>query len=114
MIVFLAAFSVFNVLLGYAALRRAEKLMSREERAAWVSPRLHAIAAFAAWSLPVLCAFATGAAWSMEEGDRHWAPAVILAPVLWLLAMGAFFAIVDVAEDGVSDLGHGTLRRPKG
>lgn len=111
MIIFLAAFSVFNVLLGYAALRRAERLMSREERAAWVSPRLHAIAAFGAWSLPVICVAATGAAWSMEAGDSHWAPLVIVTPVAWLLAMGVFFAIVDVAEDGVSDLGRGTLRR---
>jgi hypothetical protein len=111
MVQFLVAFSVFNVLLGYAALKRAEKLMSREERAAWMSPRLHAIAAFAAWSLPVVCIAATGWAWSMEEAHRHWAPLAVISPVLWLLAMGAFFAIVDVAEDGVSDLGRGTLRR---
>ncbi len=113
MVMFLGAFSVFNVLLGWAAIRRAERLMSRDERAAWASPRLHAIAAFAAWSLPVICVFATGAAWSLEADARHWAPAVIVGPVLWLLAMGAFFAAVDFAEDGVLDLARGTLRKPR-
>ncbi|MDX2233680.1 MAG: hypothetical protein NW200_04200 [Hyphomonadaceae bacterium] len=108
---FLIAFSVFNVLLGYASIRRAERLMSREERLAWASPRLHAIAAFAAWSLPLICIVATGGAWSVAAEDWHWAPLAILAPVGWLLVMGAFFAVVDFAEDGVLDLARGTLRK---
>ncbi len=107
MIVFLLAFSAFNVILGYAALRRAQKLVTPEGRAWWASKRLHAIAVFAAWTLPLVCILAVGAAWALNDVAAHWAAPVILAPVGWLLLMGIFFAIVDVAEDGVLDFGRG-------
>jgi hypothetical protein len=107
MTMFLAAFSLFNVVLGYAALRRAMKLGTEEGRAAWASARLHAIATFGAWTLPLACILATAFAWALEAPDRHWAPAIILVPTGWLVVMGAFFAIVDVAEDGVMDFGRG-------
>lgn len=114
MTVFLMAFSAFNLCLAAAAWRRAARLSTPEGRAWWASARLHAIATFAAWSLPLICALATGLAWTLTESARHWSAVSILAPVGWLLLMGAFFAIVDVAEDGVLDFGRGPKRPPPG
>jgi len=110
MIVFLTAFSAFNLSLAYAGLRRALRLGTPEGRAWWASGRLHAIAMFAAWTLPGVCGIATGAAWRLAFSASHWAAPAILAPIAWLLAMGLFFAIVDVAEDGVLDFGRGPKR----
>jgi hypothetical protein len=108
MTVFLAAFTGFNVFLAYAAVRRAGKLMTADGRAWWQSKRLYAIACFAAWSLPVICVLATAEAWTLHrQGVEHWAAPAVLAPVGWLVLMGIFFAIVDVAEDGVLDFGRG-------
>jgi len=112
MTVFLAAFSAFNAFLAYAALRRAGKLMTTAGRDWWQSKRLYAIACFAAWTLPAMCIGATGLAWGLlSQGVQHWAAPTILAPVGWLLLMGIFFAVVDVAEDGVLDFGRGV--KPK-
>ena len=107
MTVFLLAFSAFNIVLGFAALRRAMKLVAPEGRAWWASKRLYAIAVFAGWTLPLVCVLATGAAWALNDDAPHWAAPAILAPVGWLVLMGIFFAIVDFAEDGVFDFGHG-------
>lgn len=108
MSVFLAAFTAFNFFLAYAAVRRAVKLMTADGRAWWQSKRLYAIACFAAWTLPVVCLAATAAAWGLHgRGVEHWAAPVMISPVGWLLLMGVFFAIVDVAEDGVMDFGRG-------
>lgn len=107
MAVFLTAFSVFNTFLALAAIRRALKLGTPEGRAWWASSRLYLIARFAAWTLPLVCAAATALAWGYRPGAQHWAPLTILAPIGWLLLMGAFFAVVDVAEDGVMDFGRG-------
>ena len=107
MIVFLLAFSAFNVILGFAALRRAMKLVAPEGRARWASKRLYAIAVFAGWSLPIVCVLATGVAWALNDDAQHWAAPTVLAPVGWLLLMGTFFAVVDFTEDGVLDFGHG-------
>jgi hypothetical protein len=107
MTVFLLAFTVFNVCLAAVAWRRALRLATPDGRAWWASARLHAIASFAAWTLPLICAGATGLAWTLDGDARHWSGPVILAPIGWLLAMGLFFAIVDVAEDGVLDFGRG-------
>ena len=112
MLVFLFAFSAFNVILGYAALRRAQKLAAPEGRAWWASKRLYRIAIFAAWTLPFVCVAATGAAWALNDAAAHWAAPAILAPVGWLLLMGVFFAVVDFAEDGVLDFGHGPKPGP--
>ena len=111
MTVFLLAFSAFNVILGYAALRQAQKLVTTEGRAWWASKRLYAIAVFAAWTLPFMCMLSVGAAWALNDEAPHWAGPAILAPIGWLLAMGGFFAVVDVAEDGEMDFGRGPKRR---
>jgi hypothetical protein len=111
MTLFLAAFTVFNAFLAYAALRRAGKLMTPEGRDWWASKRLYSIACFAAWTLPAVCLAATAAAWLIQRaGVLHLAPPMILAPVGWLLLMGVFFAIVDFSEDGVLDFGRGPKR----
>ena len=113
MTVFLAAFTGFNFFLAYAAVRRAGKLMTADGRAWWQSRRLYAIAVFAAWSLPAICVLATAEAWALHrQGVEHWAAPAVLAPVGWLVLMGVFFAIVDVAEDGVLDFGRGPRPKP--
>lgn len=111
MIIFLVAFSAFNILLGLAALGRAQKLVTPEGRAWWASKRLYAIALFAGWTLPAVCVVATVWAWALNGDAPHWAAPMVLAPVGWLLLMGVFFAIVDFAEDGVLDFGHGPKRK---
>lgn len=112
MTVFLLAFSAFDVILGYAALRRAQKLVTPDGRAWWASQRLYAIAVFAAWTLPFVCILSVGSAWALNDEAPHWAAPAILAPVGWLLLMGVFFAVVDVAEDGELDFGRGPRRPP--
>ena len=97
MIVFLAAFTVFNAVLALAALQRAIRLGA----ATWTgSPRLRAIALFTAWTLPFLCVGSTAAGWLKAGAEPHWAAPAVLAPLGWLIVMGLFFAIVDFAEDG--------------
>jgi hypothetical protein len=113
MTVFLGAFSFFNLLLSAFAVRRAMRLMTPAGRDWWASERLYAIALFAAWTLPAICMIATGLAWGYAPAARHWAAPTILAPILWLLVMGVFFAVVDVAEDGVLDFGHGPRNRER-
>jgi hypothetical protein len=108
---FLIAFSLFDLLLGYAALRRALKLHTPEGRAWWASQRLYAVARFAAWTLPAMCIAAVAFAWSLSAQAPHLAVAMVLAPVAWLLVMGVFFAVVDIAEDGVLDFGRGPKKR---
>lgn len=109
MIVFLAAFTVFNAVLALAALQRAIRLGA----ATWTgSPRLRAIALFTAWTLPFLCVGSTAAGWLKAGAEPHWAAPAVLAPLGWLIVMGLFFAIVDFAEDGVFDFGRGPPRKP--
>lgn len=110
MLAFLVAFTAFDLFLGYAAVRRALRLRTPEGRAWWASQRLYAIATFAAWTLPAVCVFAIAICWAMASDAPHLSVAVVLSPVVWLLAMGVFFAIVDVAEDGVLDFGRGPKR----
>lgn len=112
MTVFLLAFTAFNIVLGFVAIRRAERLLTAEARAAWASRRLHGIATFAAWTLPVVCIAATASAWAFEAEHPHMAPLILIAPIAWLIALGVVFAVVDVAEDGVLDFGRGPKKGP--
>jgi hypothetical protein len=56
--------------------------------------------------MAVLGLGATTAAWALWPRNAHYA-LLALAPIVWLLAMGAVFAAVDFAEDGVFDFGRG-------
>ncbi|MDX2237073.1 MAG: hypothetical protein NW203_05880 [Hyphomonadaceae bacterium] len=99
----LLAFSLFNLAAAAACVAAAFRLLQPEERAAWRSRRLLAIAAVLTWSFPPAALAAT--AWAWSAGGAH-ATLIALAPLGWLIAMGVIFAIVDVAEDGVLDFGR--------
>jgi hypothetical protein len=101
MLTLMAAFTLFHLAAGTASLGLAVRLLTPEERAMWESKPALFVAELMCWVYPVL-AFAAGAvAWrAFNAGARHGFP-LMLAPVLWLVVMGAVFAIVDFAEDGV-------------
>jgi sterol desaturase/sphingolipid hydroxylase (fatty acid hydroxylase superfamily) len=69
----------------------------------WASQRLFLIARAGSWGLGLIALWATAAGWAFSPGL---AP-LVLAPIVWLLAMGIVFAVVDFAEDGVFDFGRG-------
>jgi hypothetical protein len=99
---FLVLFTIFNALVGLAALQRAFKLSTPQGRARWASARLYGIAVLVAWTLPILCIAATLGAWYLwTAAAGHHAGPVMAAPVGWLLVWGLLFAIVDIAEDGI-------------
>jgi hypothetical protein len=104
LIVFLAGFTLFNACLGLAAAAQARALSTPEGKAWWKSRRLYAIASFAAWTLPLVSIGAIGAAWLLPA---ELAAAAVLAPLAWLIGLGALFAVVDFAEDGMLDFGRG-------
>lgn len=101
MLVLLWAFTGFNLVAAAASLGGAMRLTTREERARWGSKRLLMLAAFLAWTFPLAAALGVAMAWGHYQAGEHDAIAIILAPIAWLVAMGAVFAIVDFAEDGI-------------
>lgn len=101
MIVILSAFTAFHAIVGLASLGLALRLLSRREQAQWRSKPALAVAALLAWVYPVLAFFAVRSAWSAYAADHHLAMPMLLSPILWLLVMGAIFAVVDFVEDGV-------------
>ena len=97
----LSIFSLFHLCAGVASLGLAVRLLTEEERAHWRSRTLLAIAQAILWVYPALAAAAGYTAWRMFSVGDAMALPVLLTPILWLLAMGLVFAIVDYAEDGV-------------
>jgi len=110
MIVLLTAFTLFNLVAAAASLGGAARLLTTEERAHWRSKTLLLIAALLAWSFPIAALGGTALAWRHYESGQHDAIPIILAPLLWLIVMGAVFAIVDFLDDGV--IGNGRIRNP--
>jgi hypothetical protein len=109
MLVFLTAFSVFNLFAGAAAAAKAVHLATPEGRERWASQRLYRVASALAITLPLVALCGTGLAWlGWRNGEAGAAPWV-LAPVLWLILFGILFTLVDLAEDGI--LGNGLKRR---
>jgi hypothetical protein len=107
----LTALTVFNFCAGFAALKRAFRLVTAEGRARWASRRLYGIAVFVAWTLPIIALFASVWAWRLAQGlAAHFAAPMMFAPIGWIIIWGILFAIVDVAEDGVLDFGRGPKR----
>ncbi len=100
---FLTVFTLFNLAAAGAAFRVVATLALPDAPKQWASRRLFLIARIGCWGLGMIALWATAAAWAFGPG---FAPA-ILAPIGWLLAMGAVFAVVDFAEDGVFDFGRG-------
>jgi hypothetical protein len=101
MLELMAAFTLFHLAAGTASLGLAVRLLTPDERALWRSKRALFVAEALCWIYPVI-AFACGAAaWRIFTAGGHHAFPLLLAPIAWLLIMGAVFAIVDFAEDGV-------------
>lgn len=110
MTVFLWCFTIFNFMASAGALARAVRLGTREGKVQWKSAHLYRVALGAAWTFPVVAFAATALAWSAQSGgDAHFGAAIIVAPVAWLFLMGAIFAVVDFAEDGI--LGNAFRKR---
>jgi len=101
MTVILWAFTLFHVVVGLASLGLALRLLTPAERAHWRSPVNLLVAELLCWIDPIIAVVSAKSAWqAFEAGHGHALP-MLLAPILWLLAMGLVFAVVDFAEDGV-------------
>ncbi len=101
MIVLLTAFSLFHVFAGAASLGLAVRLLTAEERARWRSVAALRVAQAGAWVYPLLSLCASLLAWRAFDDARAEAAPLILAPLAWLLVMGAVFALIDFLDDGV-------------
>jgi hypothetical protein len=104
---FLTVFTLFNLAAAGAAFRVVATLALPDAPKQWASRRLFVIARVGCGGLGMIALWATAAAWAF---GADFAP-LILAPIVWLVALGGVFAIVDFAEDGVFDFGRGP--RPK-
>ncbi|MBY0563779.1 MAG: hypothetical protein K2P58_06275 [Hyphomonadaceae bacterium] len=101
MIVILSAFTAFHAAVGLASLGLAVRLLTPREQAHWRSKPALVVAALLSWVYPALAFFAVRSAWSAYAVDHHLAVPMLLAPIFWLIVMGAIFAVVDFVEDGV-------------
>lgn len=97
----LIGFSLFHLAAGTASLGLAMRLLTPDERAHWRSKRALLVAEVLCWVYPVIAFVAGAAAWRIFNAGGHHAFPLMLAPIAWLLIMGAAFAIVDFAEDGI-------------
>jgi hypothetical protein len=101
MIVILWAFTLFHLAVGLASLGMAVGLLTPAERAHWRSPLALLVAEFLCWIYPIFAFVAVKSAWAAYATGHHHAVPMLLSPILWLVLMGALFAIVDFVEDGV-------------
>jgi hypothetical protein len=108
MTIILWAFTAFHVCVGLASLALAIRLLTPGERAQWRSQIALLAAELLCWIYPVAALASVKSAWDAYAGDHHLAMPILLAPLAWLLFMGAIFAVVDFLEDGV--LGNARVR----
>ena len=108
MFVFVTIFSLFNICASLAGAGAGVRLLGAENRAAWASKRLYVIALVMAWGMAGVGAASAPLAFLWPADPRL--ALFALAPLIWLLAMGVVFAVVDFAEDGVLDFGRGPKR----
>lgn len=101
MLVLMVAFTLFHFATSTASLALAVRLLTAEERVRWQSKRGLALAQVICWVYPLVAFVAGHLAWQVFRAAAPHALPLILAPILWLIVMGAIFAIVDFAEDGV-------------
>jgi len=101
MLVILAIFTLFHLAVATACLGMGVRLFTEEERAHWRSIPALRVAQILCWSYPIAALVGASFAWRAYAAALRYAIPVMLAPVLWLLAMGLVFAIVDFAEDGI-------------
>lgn len=110
MTVLLIAFTLFNLFAGAGALGHGVRLLAKEEQAAWRSKTLLFLAALLSWSFPLAAAGFTLVAWDHHRAGALDAVPLILAPLAWLVLLGAVFVAVDFADDGII----GNARRKPG
>lgn len=101
MIVVLSAFSLFHLVVGLASLGLGMRLVADNERARWRSRLALLVAELLCWVYPIFALVCTSFAWRAFWQGQHNAIPLVIAPILWLIAMGILFAIVDFVEDGV-------------
>jgi peptidoglycan biosynthesis protein MviN/MurJ (putative lipid II flippase) len=108
MIVILAAFSVFHLIVGTASLGMAVRLLTRDEREHWRSKWNLFVAELTCWLYPVIAFVCAVLAWRDFSDGRAHALLLLSAPFGWFIVMGIVFAVVDYAEDGI--LGNARTR----
>lgn len=101
MTIILWAFTLFHLVVGFASLGLALRMLTPQERAHWRSPVALLVAELLCWIYPIAAFVSAKSAWSAYEAAHPFALAMLLAPILWLVLMGIVFAVVDFAEDGV-------------
>ncbi len=109
MLIFLIAFSLFNVCAAGAAWNGLMTIDHMHGPKGWQSKRLYVISKTAVWGLLLLSLWSTAAGWVFAPGGEP----LLLLPIAWLLLSGVVFAGVDFAEDGVFDFGRGPPPKPK-
>lgn len=110
MFIVLCAFTLFHLAAGAAGLGFAVRLLTPAEQAHWRSKRALLIAEILCWIYPLLALGAVFWAWTLYRAGDHLAAPIILAPFVWLIAMGLLFALVDFLEDGVLGNARGADR----
>ncbi len=108
MTIVLWAFTAFHLCVGLASLALAIRLLTPGERTQWRSQSALLAAELLCWIYPVISVVSVKSAWDAYGADHHLAMPILLAPIAWLLFMGAIFAVVDFLEDGV--LGNARVR----
>lgn len=101
MLVILWAFTLFHLFAGLASLGLAIRMLTPDERALWRSPLALLVAELLCWIYPIAAYVGVKSAWAAYEASHPFALTMAIAPLLWLVAMGIVYAIVDFAEDGV-------------
>jgi hypothetical protein len=101
MLVILAIFTLFHLVVSTACLGMGVRLFTEEERAHWRSIPALRVAQVLCWSYPVVALAGALFGWRAYAAGAHTAAPILLAPILWLVLMGLVFAIVDFAEDGI-------------
>ena len=101
MIVVLTAFTLFHLFAGAGGLALAVRFLTPAERSHWRSKKALLVAEILCWVYPIIAFAAAHFAWAAFRAGDHIAAPIILAPFLWLIAMGVVFALVDYLEDGV-------------
>jgi len=102
----MAILTGFNLCAAAACAGAGMRLVGAAARAAWASKLLYRIAMTMCWGMVALAGLSTALAWSFWSVRAGYG-LIVLVPLVWLVLMGAVFAIVDFAEDGVFDFGRG-------
>lgn len=110
MIVILSAFTLFHIVVGTACLVWAIRLLTPRERARWRAPAALLVAELMCWIYPIAAFVAAHVAWRDHAAGVDHAFPLLLTPILWLIVMGAVYAVADFVDDGV--IGNARARTP--